>query len=193
MVMWSENEMLGNTIEIEGRKRVWTPNFSLKKSIECGLLWSETWCAVSNVQTQFSVSSSPCISMVILLYRPDDIWEVSNLFLLFQVKKIENIKTSDVEMDDLVDTKVCVKYDVTNSEKTGEQLDQVGFLWKKDSRQVHALQTLINYAKKSNLTPLVETLTWNQQNQMATIIRNSCRTKLWNLSRQKRLPDEDEK
>ena len=62
-------------------------------------------------------------------------------------------------MDDLVDTKVCVKYDVTNSEKTGEQLDQVGFLWKEDSRQVHTLQTLINYAKKSNLTPLVETLT----------------------------------
>ena len=93
-------------------------------------------------------------------------------------------------MDDLVDTKVCVKYD---GEKTGEELDQVGFLSKEHGRQVHALQTLINYAKKSNLTPLVETLTWNQQNQMATIIRNSCRTKLWNLSRQKRLSDEDKK
>ena len=91
MVMWSENEMLGNTIEIEGRERVWTPNLSffLKKPIECGLLWSETWCAVSNVQTQFPVSSSPCISMVILLYRPNDILEVINLLLLFQVKKIE--------------------------------------------------------------------------------------------------------
>ena len=43
-------------IEIEWRERVWTLNFSFKKPIEYGLLWSEPWCAVSNVHTQFSVS-----------------------------------------------------------------------------------------------------------------------------------------
>ena len=34
---------------------------------------------------------------------------------------------SDVEMDDLVDTKDCV---TCGSEKTGERLDQLGALWK---------------------------------------------------------------
>ena len=34
---------------------------------------------------------------------------------------------SNVEMDDLVDTKVCFK---CGGEKTGERLDQVGTLWK---------------------------------------------------------------
>ena len=52
-------------------------------------------------------------------------------------------------MDDLVDTKVCIK---CGGEKTGEQLDQVGALWKETSRQVHPPQTLINYAKQSNLS-----------------------------------------
>ena len=46
---------LYKTIEIEGRERVWTANFSFKKPFECSLLWSEPWCAVSNVQAQFSV------------------------------------------------------------------------------------------------------------------------------------------
>ena len=44
MVMWSENEMLGNTIEIEGRERVWTPNLSffLKKAywMRFALIWN---------------------------------------------------------------------------------------------------------------------------------------------------------
>ena len=48
--------LLNESVEIEGRERVWTPNFSFKKPIECGLLWSKPWCFVSNVQTQFSVS-----------------------------------------------------------------------------------------------------------------------------------------
>ena len=38
MIMLSENEILGNTIETEGRERVQTPNFSFKRPIECGLL-----------------------------------------------------------------------------------------------------------------------------------------------------------
>ena len=74
---------------------------------------------------------------------------------------------SDVEMDDLVDLKVCVK---CGGEKSSEWLDQVGILWKENSQQVHSLQTLINHAKQSNLTPLVETLIWNQENQIATFI-----------------------
>ena len=74
---------------------------------------------------------------------------------------------SGAEMDDLVDAKVCVK---CGGKKTSEWLDQVGVLWKENSRQVHPLQTLINYAKQSNLTPLAETLIWNQENQIATII-----------------------
>ena len=74
---------------------------------------------------------------------------------------------SDVEMDELVDTKVC---DKCRGEKTGEWLDQAGALWKENSRQVHPLQNLINYAKQSNLTPLAETLIWNQDNQIATFI-----------------------
>ena len=41
---------------------------------------------------------------------------------------------SDVEMDDLVDLKVCVK---CGGEKTSEWLDQVGILWKENSQQVH--------------------------------------------------------
>lgn len=32
----------------------------------------------------------------------------------------------DVEVDDIVDVKVCIKCD---GEETGEQLDQVGALW----------------------------------------------------------------
>ena len=43
---------------------------------------------------------------------------------------------SDVEINDLVDTKVCIK---CGGEKTGEQLDQVGALWKENSQQVHPL------------------------------------------------------
>ena len=74
---------------------------------------------------------------------------------------------SDVEMDDLMDLKVCVK---RGGEKTSEWMDQVGILWKENSQQVHSLQTLINHAKQSNLTPLVETLIWNQENQIATFI-----------------------
>ena len=70
-------------------------------------------------------------------------------------------------MDDLVDLKVSVK---CGGEKTSEWLDQVGILWKENSQQVHSLQTLINHAKQSNLTPLVETLIWNQENQIATFI-----------------------
>ena len=65
--------------------------------------------------------------------------------------------------------------------KNGERLDQVGALWKENSRQVHALQTFINYAKQSNLTPLAETLILNQENQLATFIHNSSRTELRNL------------
>ena len=42
---------------------------------------------------------------------------------------------SDVEIDDLVDTKVCVKC----GEKTGKRLDQVGALWKENNQQVHPL------------------------------------------------------
>ena len=87
---------------------------------------------------------------------------------------------SDAEIDDLGDTKVCVKY---GAEKTGERLDQVGTLWKETSRQIHPLQTLINYAKQSNLTLLAETLISNQEGQTATFIHNSCRTELRNLSR----------
>ena len=51
---------------------------------------------------------------------------------------------SDVEMYDLVDTKVC---DKCCGEKTGEWLDQAGALWKENSRQVHPLKNLINYTK----------------------------------------------
>ena len=78
-----------------------------------------------------------------------------------------------------MDTKVCVKSG--GGEKTGGRLDQVGALWK-NSRQVHPLQALINYAKQSNLTPLAETLISNQENQTATFIQNSCRTEFRNLS-----------
>ena len=39
-------------------------------------------------------------------------------------------------MDGHVDTKVCVK---CGGEKTGGRLDQVGALWKENSRQVHPL------------------------------------------------------
>ena len=53
---------------------------------------------------------------------------------------------------------------------TSGLLDQFGVLWKENSRQVHPLQNLINYAKQSNLTPLAETLIWNQENQIATFI-----------------------
>ena len=76
---------------------------------------------------------------------------------------------------------------------TGEPLDQVGTLWKETSRQVHPLQTLINNAKQSDLTLLVETLISNQEDQTATFIHNNCRTELRNLSRRKGPPNEDEK
>ena len=56
MIMLLNNEILGNTKEIAGRERVWTPNFSFKKPIE--LLWSETWSAVSYVEKQFSAKTS---------------------------------------------------------------------------------------------------------------------------------------
>ena len=52
----------------------------------------------------------------------------------------------------------------------------------KNSRQVHPLQALINYAKQSNLNPLAETLISNQENRTATFIQNSCRTEFRNLS-----------
>ena len=69
-------------IEIEARERVWTPNFSFKKPIECGLLWSEPWCAVSNVQAQFSVSG---LMRAICLYLKISInlHENSKLTMLF--------------------------------------------------------------------------------------------------------------
>ena len=73
--------------------------------------------------------------------------------------------------------------------KTVERLDHVGAFWKENSRQAHPLKTLINYAKQSNLS--AETL--NQENQTATVIHNSWRTELRNLSRRKRPPDEDDK
>ena len=43
---------------------------------------------MSNVQTQFSVSSSPSISTVILPYRANNVLEVKDLLLRVQVKKI---------------------------------------------------------------------------------------------------------
>ena len=63
-------------------KRVWTPNFSFKKPIECGLLWSEPWCAVSNVQAQFSVSG---LMWAVCLYLKTSInpHENSKLTMLF--------------------------------------------------------------------------------------------------------------
>ena len=79
------------------------------------------------------------------------------------LRRYRRIKMSDVEMDDLVDTKVCFKCGV---EKTGEQLDQVGALWKEISRHVHPLHTLIS----------------NQEDQMATFIHTSCITELRKLS-----------
>ena len=77
-----------------------------------------------------------------------------------------------------MDSKVCVK---CGGEKIVERLDQVGVLWKENSQQVHPLQTLINYVKQSNVTPLAETLILNRENKMATFTYNSCRTEQRNL------------
>ena len=53
----SKTEKVNTTTEIERRERVWTEKFSLKKPIECGMLWSEPWCIVSSVRMKFSESS----------------------------------------------------------------------------------------------------------------------------------------
>ena len=73
---------IGLTIEIEERERVWTPNFSFKNHNECGLLWFEPWCAVSNVQAQFLVSG---LMRAVCLYLKNSInlHENSKLTMLF--------------------------------------------------------------------------------------------------------------
>lgn len=90
-------------------------------------------------------------------------------------------------MEAVLDERICVK--CGNGESTG-QLDQVGALWKEDSGKQHPLNTLIYYAERSKLTPLVDALNSNKENQNPTFIHNGCRTELRNLSRRKRPHDE---
>ena len=48
---------------------------------------------MSNVQTQFSVSSSPSTSMVILLYRAININKLGIYFYEFKLRRYRKIKT----------------------------------------------------------------------------------------------------
>ena len=70
------------TIETEGRQRKWTPHFSFKKHIKCYLLWSEPWCAVSNVQMQFSISSLMWVICLYLKISIINLHEYSKLTML---------------------------------------------------------------------------------------------------------------
>ena len=78
--------------------------------------------------------------------------------------------------------KICIKYGKCSSESK-ERLDQVRVRWREDSNSKHPLLTLISYADKLELQPLVDQLKANLNNREITFIHNSCRTDLRNASR----------
>lgn len=79
---------------------------------------------------------------------------------------------------------ICVK--CGEGTRDGDPLNQIGRFWSEEKGPANPLNTLIDYAFKSNLTSLESKLKSNKEKKIPTYIHLSCRTRLKNQSRSKR-------